>query len=85
MEMEEIFVFNRFSYQDEGSGSGHLHSGYGWDWKASLLDMRLRGIGYVGDGGAKFTQMDGPLDPLIGVDAFASCLLQPQQATLQKS
>ena len=31
--------------------------------------MRLRGIGYVGDGGAKFTQMDGPLDPLIGVDA----------------
>ena len=44
----------------------------------TLLDMRLRGIGYVGDGGAKFTQMDGPLDPLIGADAFASCLLQPQ-------
>ena len=41
--------------------------------------MRLRGIGYVGDGGAKFTQMDGPLDPLIGAYAFASCLLQPQQ------
>ena len=61
-----------------GSGSGHLHSGYGWDWKASLLDMRLRGIGYVADGGAKFTQKDGPLDPLIGADAFASCLLQPQ-------
>ena len=52
-----------------------------WIWVGfggTLLDMRLRGIGYVGDGGAKFTQMDGPLDPLIGADAFASCLLQPQ-------
>ena len=43
--------------------------------------MRLRGIGYVGNGGAKFTQMDGPLDPLIEADAFASSLLQPQQST----
>ena len=50
----------------------------GRDLKASLQDVRLRGIGYVADGGAKFTQKDGPLDPLIGADAFASCLLQPQ-------
>ena len=44
--------------------------------------MRLRGIGYVGDGGAIFTQADGPLDPLHGADAFASYVWQSQQATL---
>ena len=32
-----------------------------------------------------FTQTDGSLDPLLGVDAFTSCLLQLHQTTFLNS
>ena len=59
-----------------------------WIWVGfggTLLDMRLRGIGYVGDGGAKFTQMDGPLDPLLGADVLPAVFCSSTKQLLQDS